>query len=94
MIPILRIQILRPAMWTNFTQNWREHCNRKNTITNNFVKKGFIWKKKRKKNSLCMKTYRYTHAYHRLLSSAIKWVVDDSKIIARLAAPYKAPVGH
>ena len=25
-IPILRIQILRPAMLTNFTQNWREHC--------------------------------------------------------------------
>ena len=24
--PILRILILRPAMLTNFTQNWREHC--------------------------------------------------------------------
>ena len=24
--PILQIQILRPAMLTNFTQNWREHC--------------------------------------------------------------------
>ena len=25
-IPILRICILWPAMSTNFTQNWREHC--------------------------------------------------------------------
>ena len=24
--PILRIRILWPAMSTNFTQNWREHC--------------------------------------------------------------------
>ena len=26
MIPILRIQIVRLAMSTNFTQNWKEHC--------------------------------------------------------------------
>ena len=25
-ISILQIRILRPAMSTNFTQNWREHC--------------------------------------------------------------------
>ena len=25
--PILRIHILRPAMLTNFMQNWREHCS-------------------------------------------------------------------
>ena len=28
MIPILRIQILRPAMPTNFMQNWKKHCTK------------------------------------------------------------------
>ena len=27
MIPILLSGILQPAMSTNFTQTWREHCN-------------------------------------------------------------------
>ena len=27
LIPILQIRMLWPAMSTNFTQNWREHCS-------------------------------------------------------------------
>ena len=31
--PILQIDILRPAILTNFTQSWRKHCN----STNSFI---------------------------------------------------------
>ena len=36
----LMIPILQPAMSTNFTQNWREHCSHRMLIGNQVVLEG------------------------------------------------------